>query len=457
MGGFENAGELSQSYTACMVTFEALQDPQVFSFLFAALILLRLALQLWLLSRQARHVRIHQAQVPEAFADQVSAASHRRSADYTVALTRWGLASAVLEAVVLVGWTLLGGLDGLNHLLRSAVHVPDPTAWSALAYQVLLLLSFMLIGSLIELPLDVARHFVIERRFGFNRMTPRLYLTDLIKSTGVGLLIGVPLLALILTLMNKAGTWWWLWTFAALAGFQLAMVVVYPTWIAPLFNRFTPLSDPQLEARVRSLMQRCGFKAKGLLVMDGSRRSAHANAYFTGLGRSKRVVFFDTLLQRLTPDEVEAVLAHELGHFSRRHITQRLVLMLAMMLILLAALGALSGSPLFYVALGVQPNLQAPNDALALALFTLSLPVVTYLLAPVGAWWSRHHEFEADAYAAQQADRRALGSALVKLHEDNAATLTPDPWYVRFHYSHPPALQRLQALGLAPSHPLAAS
>ena len=422
---------------------------QALTLLFAALILLKLALQVSLLTRQARHVRLHQSQVPTAFADRISLASHRKSADYTVALTQLGLASALLEAVALIGWTLFGGLDALNHALRSALHDAHPDALHAMAYQVALLLGFMFIGSLIEWPLDLVRHFVVERRFGFNRMTLRLYLADTVKSLVIGLLMGVPLIALVLWIMGRAGPGWWLWAFGAIAGFQLLMVLIYPTWIAPLFNRFTPLSDPALEARVRALMERCGFQAQGLLVMDGSRRSAHANAYFTGLGRSKRVVFFDTLLQRLSPEEVEAVLAHELGHFRKRHITQRLVLMLGVLLLMLAALGALSQTPVFFAALGTSPNLTAPNDALALILFMLALPVVTFLLSPLGAWWSRRHEYEADAYAAHQAQASALGSALVKLHQDNAATLTPDPWYVRFHYSHPPALQRLRALGLA--------
>jgi STE24 endopeptidase len=246
--------------------------------------------------------------------------------------------------------------------------------------------------------------------------------------------------------MGQAGDAWWLWAFGVLTGFQLLMMVVYPTWIAPMFNRFTPLQDEALAARVRRLMDRCGFAARDLLVMDGSRRSAHANAYFTGLGRAKRVVFFDTLLKSLTPDEVEAVLAHELGHFRHRHISQRLVMVMLASLAGLALLGAASQWSGFYVGLGVQPNLGAPNDGLALALFTLILPAALFLLSPLGAWWSRRQEYQADAYAAAQADPRALSSALIKLYTDNASTLTPDPWYVRFHYSHPPAVQRLAAL-----------
>lgn len=416
------------------------------------LIVTQLGLRIGLLARQARHVRANRDAVPAAFANRVSSEAHRKAADYTAALAGLAMAVALIEAASLLGWTLMGGLQALNAGLRNLLLEPTSAsghAGSVLAYQVALLVSVSIIGTLVELPLDIVRHFVVERRFGFNRMTPGLYAADLARNLVISVAIGVPLAALILLVMGHAGTLWWLWAFAALAGLQCLLMVVYPTWIAPLFNRFTPLADPALEARVKALMTRCGFEARGLLVMDGSRRSAHANAYFTGLGRSKRVVFFDTLLSRLSPPEVEAVLAHELGHFRRRHILQRLVLSLLSMLGLLALLGWLSQQPAFYTGLGVQPNLGAPNDALALALFMLVLPLVTFFLGPIGAWWSRRHEYEADAYAAEQADAQALGAALVKLHEDNAATLTPDPWYVRFHYSHPPALQRLQALGLA--------
>lgn len=405
----------------------------------------------WLLNRQMRHVVQHRGAVPEAFRTQVDLGTHQKAADYTVARARLGLVVAGLEAFILLGWTLLGGLDALNTILRSAIHDPQPSAWAALSYQVALVVSVSLIGSLAELPVDLVRQFGIERRFGFNRMTPGLYLSDLLKSTVVGVIIGVPLLSLVLWLMGQAGPLWWLWAFGVLAGFQLLMVVVYPTWIAPLFNRFAPLDDPALEARVKGLMDRCGFESKGVLVMDGSRRSSHGNAYFTGLGRSKRVVFFDTLLKTLSPSEVEAVLAHELGHFRRRHIIKRMVLMLLALLVLLALLGWGSDQATFYTGLGVSPNLQAPNDGLALVLFMLVMPTVLFLLSPVASAWSRRHEFEADAYAAEQADAAALADALVKLHSDNAATLTPDPWYVRFHYSHPPALQRLMALRRAPA------
>ncbi len=419
------------------------------TFVLVGAIMLQAMVRLWLLSRQVRHVQQNRNAVPAGFADRVGLADHQKAADYSTAKARLEFGAVVLEAAVLLSWTLLGGLDALNTLLRGLIHDPAPSLASGLTYQVALLLGIMLISGLIDLPMDLMRHFGVEQRFGFNRMSLRDYARDAVKGTVLTLLLMAPLLALVVWLMGQAGPSWWIWAFVALAGFQLLMMIVFPTWIAPWFNRFTPLEDAALAERVKALMQRCGFSARDLLVMDGSRRSAHANAYFTGLGRSKRVVFFDTLLKTLTPDEVEAVLAHELGHFRHRHILQRLVLMMATLLAGLAVLGAASQWGPFYTALGVQPNLIAPNDGLALALFMLTVPTALFLLSPVAAWWSRHQEFQADAYAAGQAQPTALASALVKLYTDNAATLTPDPWYVRFHYSHPPAVQRLVALDSA--------
>ena len=315
-----------------------------------------------------------------------------------------------------------------------------------MAYQLTLIASFALIGGLIELPFDAYSTFRIEQRFGFNRMTLSMWLADMAKGAAVGVVIGLPLVALVLWLMGAAGTLWWLWAWAAWMGFNLLLLVIYPTLIAPIFNQFKPLEDESLKTRVQTLMQRCGFAAKGLFVMDGSRRSAHANAYFTGLGAAKRVVFYDTLLARLTPGEVEAVLAHELGHFKHRHVLKRIVTSFAFSLAGLAFLGWLSGQQAFYAGLGVYPNLGVPNDALALLLFLLVLPSFSFFISPLMAGVSRKHEFEADAYACAQADGRDLANALLKLHEDNAATLTPDPVYVRFYYSHPPAAERLAAL-----------
>ena len=412
------------------------------SLAFAAALLLSMATKLWLSTRQMRHVALHRNEVPAAFAGTVTLAAHQRAASYTLAKGHFGLWSTALGSVVLLGWTLLGGLDTLNAVLREVL-LPG---WGALAYQMALLTAVAVIGALIELPLEWISTFRIEQRFGFNRMSLKLWLADQAKGALLGALIGLPLAAVVLWLMGASGGLWWLWAWGTLVGFNLLMLVIYPTIIAPFFNKFEPLADEVLRQRVQALMKRCGFAAKGLFVMDGSRRSAHANAYFTGLGATKRVVFFDTLLQRLSPGEVEAVLAHELGHFKHKHVLQRLLGIFAMSLAGLALLGWLAGQSGFYAGLGVAPNLDAPNDALALLLFMMVLPSFTFFISPLLAHFSRRHEFQADAYACAQADGRDLANALLKLHEDNAATLTPDPVYVRFYYSHPPASERLAAL-----------
>ena len=426
--------------------------------LFAAALVASLAVKLWLATRQMRHVAQHRHQVPAAFAGTVSLAAHQRAADYTLAKGRFGLLATAFGSMLVLGWTLLGGLDALNQALLASV----APAWGAMAYQLSLLVAFVLIGGLLDLPFELYSTFRIEQQFGFNRTTWRLYLADLAKGLAVGVAIGLPLAALMLWIMGSAGALWWLWAWGAWTAFNLLLMVVYPTLIAPLFNTFQPLADEALKARVQGLMARCGFAAKGLFVMDGSRRSAHGNAYFTGLGAAKRVVFFDTLLSKLQPAEVEAVLAHELGHFKHRHITQRIGLMLASSLAGLALLGWLSNQTGFYLGLGVRPNLAAPNDALALLLFLSVVPVFSFFVSPLMAQLSRRHEFQADAYACAQASGPDLANALLKLHEDNAATLTPDPLYVRFYYSHPPASERLAALPRPahagrPAHPAAAT
>ena len=412
------------------------------TFVFVAALLSSLAAKFWLATRQMRHVAAHRDRVPERFAATVTPQAHRRAADYTLAKGRFGLLATAFGTAVLLGWTLLGGLDLLNQWLLHAVQ----PRFGGMAYQLALLAAFALIGGALELPLEVYSTFRIEQRFGFNRMTPKLFATDLLKNTLVGAVIGLPLAALVLWLMGAAGRLWWLWAWGAWMAFNLTLLVIYPTWIAPLFNKFEPLADAALAARVQALMQRCGFAAKGLFVMDGSRRSAHANAYFTGLGAAKRVVFFDTLLQRLSPGEVEAVLAHELGHFRHRHVLKRIAGIFGFSLLALALLGWLAAQTAFYEGLGVTPNMNAPNDALALLLFMLALPPLGFFVSPLLANVSRRHEFEADAFACAQASGTDLANALLKLHEDNAATLTPDPVYVRFYYSHPPATERLAAL-----------
>ncbi|QJY34117.1 M48 family metallopeptidase [Diaphorobacter sp. JS3050] len=416
---------------------------------FAGLLLAGLALRLWLATRQIRHVAQHRGAVPTAFAHRIPLAAHQKAADYTIAKARFGLLEMALTTAVVLGWTLLGGLDALNQALLSWLG-------GGMLQQLALLACFVLIGGAVDLPVALYQTFVIEQRFGFNQMTPRLWLADLLKSTLLGAVIGLPIAALILWLMGAAGPLWWLWAWGTWMGFNLLLMVVFPLFIAPLFNKFQPLEDESLKARVTALMQRCGFAAKGLFVMDGSRRSAHANAYFTGVGKAKRVVFYDTLLKQLSPGEVEAVLAHELGHFKHKHITRRLVGMFAISLAGFALLGWLSTRTWFYTGLGVQPNLMlpgvpgaAPNDALALLLFLLAAPVFTLFVTPVLAQLSRRHEFQADAYAAAQSSGDDLASALLKLYEDNASTLTPDPVFAKFYYSHPPATERLARLPVA--------
>jgi STE24 endopeptidase len=410
--------------------------------LFVSAVLASLLVKFWLATRQMRHVASHRDAVPAPFSRTITLAAHQKAADYTLAKARLGLLSTAFGSAVLIGWTLLGGLDTLNVAMREAVQ----PRFGDMAYQLALLGGFVVIGGLLDLPFDLYGTFRIEQRFGFNRMTWKLYLADSLKGIVVGIVVGLPIAALILWLMGAAGSLWWLWAWGAWMGFNLLILVLYPTVIAPMFNKFEPLADESLKARVQSLMARCGFAAKGLFVMDGSKRSAHANAYFTGLGAAKRVVFFDTLLSKLTPGEVEAVLAHELGHFKHRHVQKRIATMFAMSLAGFALLGWLSGQAWFYTAFGAQPSMTVPNDALALLLFLLVVPVFGFFVAPLFARLSRKHEFEADAYACAQASGSDLAAALLKLHEDNASTLTPDPLYVRFYYSHPPAGERLAAL-----------
>ena len=422
-------------------------SPTLLTLLFATALVMSLAVKLWLATRQMRHVAAHRNTVPAVFAGQVSLADHQRAADYTLAKSRFGLLAMAFSSVVLLGWTLLGGLDALNTTLRPTI---EPR-FGALAYQLTLLTAFVLVSAVLDLPFELYSTFRIEAQFGFNRVTWRLYLADQLKGIAVGALIGLPLAALVLWIMGATGSTWWLWAWGTWTAFNLLIMVLYPTVIAPLFNSFKPLADEALKTRVHALMQRCGFAAKGLFVMDGSKRSAHGNAYFTGLGAAKRVVFFDTLLAKLSAGEVEAVLAHELGHFKHKHVTQRLVMMFGISLAALALLGWLAGQTGFYLGLGVRPNIGAPNDALALLLFMSAVPVFGFFASPLMAQLSRKHEFQADAYASAQSSSTDLASALLKLHQDNAATLTPDPLYVRFYYSHPPASERLAALQAGPA------
>ena len=410
-----------------------------FSLLFVGFLALTVAVRFWLGSRQIRHVLSHRSAVPPQFSEKIPLSAHQRAADYTVAKTRFGMVALLVNSAVLIGFTLLGGLQWLSSVVFAA-------AGGGMVYQLALLAIFALLMGAIELPFDYYRQFILEERFGFNKMTRRLFVADLVKGTLIGAVIGLPLAWVILTLMEKAGDFWWLYAWLVWTGFQLLMLVLYPTVIAPLFNKFTPLQDDSLRGRIEALMRRVGFASKGLFVMDGSKRSAHGNAYFSGFGAAKRIVFFDTLLARLAPNEIEAVLAHELGHFKLKHVLKRIALMFAVSLGFLALLGYLKTQTWFYTGLGVDPLLLGSNDAMALILFMLCLPVFTFLFSPLSSITSRKHEFEADAFAARHTDAHDLVSALVKLYEDNASTLTPDPIHSAFYDSHPPATVRIHHL-----------
>ncbi|POR45939.1 STE24 endopeptidase [Paraburkholderia eburnea] len=410
-----------------------------FSALFMVAVLAMVATKLWLASRQTRFVAAHRDAVPAQFAATIALTAHQRAADYTVARTRLGMVEIVLSAVVLIALTLLGGVQALD------LGISDLLGRGYVG-QIALIGAVLAVSGIIELPLDYYRQFVVEERFGFNRMTKRIFFMDRLKGLVIGAAFGIPLLFVVLWLMKQAGGLWWLWTWVVWVGFQMLVLVLYPTFIAPLFNKFEPLKDEALRSRIEALMQRCGFAAKGLFVMDGSRRSAHGNAYFTGFGAAKRIVFFDTLLARLSGSEIEAVLAHELGHFKRRHVIKRMVVTFVISLVLLGLLGWLTQRVWFYEGLGVRPSLLGGNEGLALVLFFLAVPVFLFFVTPFNSLSSRKHEFEADAFAATQTDAQQLVNALVKLYEDNASTLTPDPLYTAFYYSHPPASQRIDKL-----------
>ncbi|NRR31409.1 M48 family metallopeptidase [Oxalobacteraceae bacterium] len=415
-----------------------------FSILFVSFLILTLIVRFWLASRHIRHVLGHRATVPAEFAEKIPLAAHQKAADYTVAKTKFGLMALLINSAVLIGFTLLGGLQWLS---AQVFQLSGP----GMVYQLGLLAGFAILSGLIDLPFDYYRQFGMEQRFGFNKMSRALFFADMLKGAALGAAIGLPLVWVVLTLMDKSGGLWWFYAWLVWSGFQLLMMVLFPTVIAPLFNKFTPLADDSLKARIEGLMTRVGFASKGLFVMDGSKRSAHGNAYFSGFGANKRIVFFDTLLSRLAPQEIEAVLAHELGHFKLKHIIKRIVMMFAISLGFLALLGYLKNQVWFYTGLGVDPLILPgqSNDAMALLLFMLVLPVFTFLFGPLTSISSRKHEFEADAFAARHTDSRDLVSALVKMYEDNASTLTPDPLHSAFYDSHPPASVRIRQLNLA--------
>lgn len=407
-----------------------------FTVLFAVLLLASTITTAYLALRQIAFVMRHRHQVPAAFAQNVTQQAHEKAALYTVAKAQNGLVSLLIGSIVLLGWTLLGGLHLLNQITLEWLK-------PGLVQQIVLILAFSFISGIIDLPMSWYQTFVLEQKFGFNKTTLKLWLQDMLKSSLVGLVIGVPLLAVVLYFMESMGNMWWLWTWVFWMSFNALLMLIYPTFIAPLFNKFAPLDDENLKTRVAALMQRSGFSAQGFYVMDGSRRSAHANAYFTGFGSGKRVVFYDTLLKQLSVDEVEAVLAHELGHFKHKHITKRLISMGLMTLLGFYILGFVMQQAWFYTGLGVMPSLDSSNNGLALLLFMLVAPVFTFMLTPIMTMMSRKDEFQADAYAASQTKGEHLVSALLKLYEDNASTLTPDPLYASIYYSHPPASQRI--------------
>jgi len=414
-----------------------------FTVVFVFFLLLMTGLKLWLATRQIRHVAQHAQTVPAQFAARISIDGHRKAAAYTIARQRLAMLETTVAAALLIALTLLGGVQALARAISEAMG-------SGLPAQVAIVAAVAVILGAVDLPFEWYRQFNIEQRFGFNRMTPALFFVDMLKTVLVAAALGLPLLALVLWLMAAAGSTWWLLAWVVWVAFNALVLVLYPTVIAPLFNRFEPLADGDLAARIGALLSRTGFSSRGVFVMDGSRRSAHGNAYFTGLGRAKRIVFFDTLLQRLQPSEIEAVLAHELGHFKRRHIAKRLAFSILSSLGFLAALGWLAGTSWFYQGLGVTPELDGTHNAVALVLFMLVVPVFTFVLAPIASRISRKHEFEADAFAVAHTSGDDLARALVKLYEDNAATLTPDPVHSAFYDSHPPAairIARLQSAG----------
>jgi len=411
----------------------------MFTLLFVGFLLISTGVALWLARRQIRCVQAHRDRVPALFAGRIGLPSHQRAADYTVARAQLGMIEGVVHATVLIGLTLLGGLQWLDQALANAVA-------HELLRQLLLIGALMAVLSLVNLPFTLWRRFRLEQRFGFNRTTFGLFLRDALKSALLGLALGTPLAAAVLWVMGHAGSTWAWWAWGLWVAFNLLILWLFPTVIAPLFNKFTPLENPEMTQRVQSLAQRSGFTLNGLFVMDGSRRSAHSNAYFTGFGKAKRIVFFDTLLERLNLDEIEAVLAHELGHFKHRHVLKRIVLSLVASLVFLHTLAWLAGKVWFYTELGVMPQLGRPNDALALMLFMLTVPVFTFWVEPLASLLSRRDEFQADQYAAQQSSAAALVSALLKLYNDNAATLTPDPLHSAFYDSHPQASERIERL-----------
>ncbi len=406
-----------------------------FGIVFLAAVALTTATRLWLEWRHLKHVMACRERVPAEFSERITLSAHQKAADYTCAKTRLRMVSIAVDAAIVLTLTF-GGLLQLLHNISAA--------WTAqgIVGGLLLITLLMVLLTVIETPFNYYRAFTIEERFGFNRMTRALFFADMAKSALLAALFGLPLAAVVLWLMERAGAYWWIHVWIIWVVFNMIVLMIYPTWIAPLFNKFSPMQDPEIRDRVERLLARCGFKVKGLVVMDGSRRSAHGNAYFTGFGAAKRIVFFDTLLAALDPPEVEAVLAHELGHFKLRHVFKRMIWLFLTSLAFLAVLGYVIQEAWFYSGL----NVSTPSTALALILFFIVVPYFSFALQPLAAMYSRKHEFEADQYAIEKASARDLVAALVKLYKDNASTLTPDPLHSAFYDSHPPAVARIARL-----------
>jgi STE24 endopeptidase len=403
---------------------------------FVGLLALTTLVRLWLGNRHIQYVQSHRNQVPNVFAHTISLEAHQKAADYSSAKSKLTIAETVAQAVLLLALTIGGGLQWIDQLW---------TQWlpnQEIIRGALVICSALLVSTLVELPFDYYKTFTIDARFGFNKMTPAMFFSDMFKHGLVGLALGAPILFVALWLMQGAGEYWWFYLWGIWSVFNIVMLAIYPTFIAPMFNKFTPLADQSLKSRIEALLTKCGFKSQGLFVMDGSTRSGHGNAYFTGFGSSKRVVFFDTLLDKLNADEIEAVLAHELGHFKHHHVIKRIAMMFFVSLVGLALLGWLINQSWFYAGLGVYQ----PSDYMALVLFLLVSPTFLFLLRPLMASYSRKNEFEADDYAAKHADAKYLVDALVKLYRENASTLTPDPLHSAFYDSHPPASIRIAKL-----------
>jgi len=407
----------------------------LFTQLFIFMFFVSFALQWWLNKRQISYIQSHRAQVPEEFQEKISLEAHQKSADYSITKVKFSQISLIFSSCVLLIWTLGGGLEFLDQWVRTH-------EYSAIISGLIFISAFSIIGGILDLPFSLYHTFVIEEKFGFNKTSLKLFFTDLIKQLFLFMLLALPLLALILWLMESMGTYWWVYAWATWFGFSLLMMWIYPTFIAPLFNKFTELEDVSLKERIENLMKRCGFTSSGILVMDGSKRSSHGNAYFTGMGKNKRIVFFDNLLESLNANEVEAVLAHELGHFKKKHITKRIYMMGAMTLAGFAVCGYLMNQQWFYTGLGIS----TPSIYMALMLFMLVSSIFMFPFSPLGSLLSRKHEYEADNFAAEQANAQYLIDALVKLYKENYNTLTPDPIYSSWYDSHPPASLRIENL-----------